>query len=58
MGWTIGSSLGSVLDVDVSESGVQWSKRLRVKVCIYVTKRLVHGKKITIEGGESKWVIF
>ena len=58
MGWTIGSSLGSVLDVDVSESGVQWSKRLRVKVRIYVTERLVHGKKITIEGGESKWVIF
>ena len=54
MGWTIGSSLGSVLDVDVSESGVQWSKRLRVRVCIYVTKRLVRGKKITIEGGESK----
>ena len=58
MGWTIGSSLGSVLDVDVSESGVQWSKRLRVRVRIYVTKRLVRGKKITIEGGESKWVIF
>ena len=58
MGWTIGSSLESVLDVDVSKSGVQWSKRLRVRVRIYVTKRLVHGKKITIEGGESKWVIF
>nr|POF04385.1 uncharacterized protein CFP56_64546 [Quercus suber] len=56
--WTIGSSLGSVLDVDVSESGVQWSKCLRVRVRIDVTKRLVRGKKITIEGGESKWVIF
>ena len=54
MGWTIGSSLESVLDVDVSKSGVQWSKRLRVRVRIYVTKRLVCGKKITIEGGESK----
>ena len=58
MGWAIGSSLKSVLDVDVSKSGVQWSKRLQVRVCIYVTKRLVRGKKITIEGGESKWVIF
>ena len=58
MGWTIGSSLESVLDVDVSKSGIQWSKRLRVRVRIYVTERLVHGKKITIEGGESKWVIF
>ena len=58
MGWTIGSSLGSVLDVVVSESEVQWGKCLRVRVHIDITKRLVRGKKITIEGGESKWVIF
>ena len=58
MGWTIGSSLGSVLDVVVLESGVQWGKCLRVRVHIDITKRLVRGKKITIEGGESKWVIF
>ena len=47
MGWTIGSSLGSVLDVVVSESGVQWGKCLRVRVHIDITKRLVRGKKIT-----------
>ena len=58
MGWTIGSSLGPVLDVVVSKSGVQWGKSLRVRVHIDITKRLVRGKKITIEGGESKWVIF
>ncbi|KAK7814756.1 uncharacterized protein CFP56_002619 [Quercus suber] len=57
-GWVIGSSLGLVLDVDVPESRVQWSKCLRVRVRIDVTKRLVRGKKITIEGGESIWVSF
>ena len=58
IGWTIGSSLGSILDVVVSESGVQWGKCLRVMVHIDITKCLVRGKNITIEGGESKWVIF
>ena len=49
MGWTIGSSLGSVLDVVVSKSRVQWGKSLRVRVHIDITKRLVRGKKITIK---------
>ena len=40
-GWAIGSCLGSVLDVDVTETGVQWGKCLRVRVKIDVTKRLV-----------------
>ncbi|XP_075638440.1 uncharacterized protein At4g02000-like [Castanea sativa] len=57
-GRTIGSSLGKVLDVDVPDSGVQWGKCLRVRVRIDVTRRLVRGRKITIEGGESKWVNF
>lgn len=56
--WAIGSSLGSVLNVDVPDSGVQWGKCLRVRECIDVTRRLVRGRKITIEGGESKWVYF
>lgn len=58
IGWAIGSCLGSVLDVDVTETRVQWGNCLRVRVLIDVTKRLVRGKKITIEGGESKWVNF
>ena len=40
-GWAIGSCLGSVLDVDVTETGVQWGKCLRVRVKIDVIKRLV-----------------
>ena len=51
IGWTIGSKLGEVMEVDVSDSGVHWGRCLRVRVHIDVTKRLVRGKKITIEGG-------
>ncbi|KAK7844003.1 uncharacterized protein CFP56_011704 [Quercus suber] len=57
-GWTIGSKIGEVLEVDVPDSGVQWSKFLRVRVRMDVTKKLIRGKKINIEGGESKWVFF
>lgn len=46
------------MDVDVLESGVQWGKCLRVRVRIDVTKRLMQGKKIIVEGGESRWVSF
>ena len=57
-GWTIESKLGEVLEVDVSNSGVQWGRCLQVRVSIDVIKKLICGKKINIEGGESKWVNF
>ena len=46
------------MQVDVSDSGVQWGKYLQARVKMDVTKKLVRGKKITIEGGESRWVHF
>lgn len=55
---TIGSKLEAVLEVDVADSGVQWGKYLRVRVKIDCSKKLVRGKKVTIEGGESRWVQF
>lgn len=58
IGRAIGSKLGEVLEVDVSEFGVQWGRCLRVRVRIDMTKKLVRGKKLTIEGGEGKWVHF
>ena len=58
IGLTIGTKLGEVLEIDVQESGVQWGTCLRVKVCLDVTKRLIRGKKIMVEGGESRWVNF
>ncbi|XP_030941830.1 uncharacterized protein LOC115966814 [Quercus lobata] len=54
----IGGKIGRVLDVDVPEKGVQWGKYLRVRVSVDVKKKLVRGKKVTIEGGEAKWVFF
>ena len=56
--WAIGSKLGSVMEVDVSDSGVQWGKSLRVRIMMDITKKLVRGKKITIEGGECRWIHF
>ncbi|XP_050262675.1 uncharacterized protein LOC126707121 [Quercus robur] len=58
IGEVIGSKLGTVLEVDLSEIGVHWGKCLRVKIQIDVTKRLVKGKRVTIEGGESRWINF
>nr|POE69162.1 uncharacterized protein CFP56_74507 [Quercus suber] len=57
-GLEIGAKLGLVLDIDVPEKGVQWGKFLRVRVRFDVTKKLVRGKRISIEGGESRWVFF
>ena len=53
-GMEIGGKIGRVLDVDVPEKGVQWGKYLRVRVRVDATKKLVRGKKVTIEGGESR----
>ncbi|KAL0002242.1 hypothetical protein SO802_016023 [Lithocarpus litseifolius] len=57
-GRAIGASMGEVLDIDVVESGVHWGKFLRVRVLIDVTKKIVRGKRIVIEGGEQRWVAF
>ena len=57
-GWAIGSKLGEVMEVDVAESGVQWGRYLRVRVKMDVTKKLVWGKKIAIEGREQRWIAF
>nr|POE89124.1 uncharacterized protein CFP56_70455 [Quercus suber] len=56
--WTIGSKLGEVLEVNVSDSEVQWERFLWVRVSIDVTKKLIRGKKINIKGGEIRWVNF
>ena len=40
------------------EIDVHWGMCMRVKVHLDVTKRLVKGKKITVEGGEYRWVNF
>ena len=44
------------MEVDAPNFDMNWGKCLRVRVMINVTKKLIRGKKITIEGGESRWV--
>ena len=39
--------------MDVPKKGVQWGKYLRVRVRVIATKKLIRGKKVTIEGGEA-----
>ncbi|KAK7824330.1 hypothetical protein CFP56_034553 [Quercus suber] len=51
----IGFKLGEVLDVDVPESRVHWGKCLRVRIRIDATKRLVRGKRVTIEEGKNRY---
>ena len=46
------------MDVDVAESRVHWGKFLRVRVQIDVTKKIVKGKRIIVEGGEQRWITF
>ena len=57
-GMEIGMKIGMVLDVDVPEKGVQLGKFLQVRIHFDATKKLIRGKRVTIEGGESRWVFF
>ena len=54
----IGAKIGMMLDIDVLEKEVQWGKFLRVTIHFDATKKLVRGKRVTIEGGESRWIFF
>lgn len=57
-GMEIGVKIGMVLDVDVLGKGVQWGEFLQVWIRFDATKKLIKGKRVIIEGGESKWVFF
>ena len=58
IGYSIDATIGELIKVDVVENGVQWGKCLRVRVMVDVTRRLIRGKRVTIEGGEGRWVQF
>ena len=57
-GKAIGASLGKVMEVDVADTGVQWGRYLRVRVEVDVTRKLIRGRKINLEGEEARWVHF
>lgn len=58
LGHEIGLKIREVIEVDVLENGVQWGMYLRMRVSIDTTKKLVWGNKVSIVGGEGRWVFF
>ena len=50
--------MGKVMEVDVADTGVQWGRYLRVRVEVDVTRKLIRGRKINLEGEEARWVHF
>lgn len=42
----------------MTNSGAHWGRCLRVRVNIDVSKRLVRGKKLAIEGDTQRWIFF
>lgn len=49
-GCNIGSTVGTVEQVDVNSKGVGWGKYLRVKVMLDITKPLARGQLLKIKG--------
>jgi hypothetical protein len=53
----IGSSVGDVEEVDVLDEDAGWGEYLRVKISLDLTKPLVRGRMLHLEG-RSSWVAF
>ena len=50
MGYKIGSTMGTVEEVDTNEEGVGWGKYSRVRIKLDVTKPLERGRLINLIG--------
>jgi hypothetical protein len=57
IGQKIGSSVGPVEEVDVSEGEAGWGEYLRVRVTVDVTKPLARGRMLHLKG-QSLWIDF
>lgn len=55
--YQIGSTMGTVEEVDTYEEGVGWGEFLRVRVKIDLTKPLSSGRKLKLQR-KSVWVAF
>lgn len=53
----IGSSVGHVEEVDMDEDGVGWGKFFKVKIRVDLTKPLMRGKPLKVQG-VSMWIDF
>ena len=58
VGTRIANEIGVSILVDASKSGLAWGPFLRIWVDIDITKPLMRGKIIQIEGAEKCWVFF
>ena len=54
----IANEIGIHLLVDAPKSGLAWGPFLRIRVDVHITKPLMRGKMIQIEGMEKGWVYF
>ena len=54
----IANEIGIPLLVDAPKSGLAWGPFLRIRVDVHITKPLMRGKMIQIEGMEKGWVYF
>ena len=58
VGTRIANEIGVLVLVDAPKSGLAWGPFLRIWVDIDITKPLMKGKMIQIEGAEKCWVFF
>ena len=58
VGTRIANEIGVSILVDASKSGLAWGPFLRIWVDIDISKPLMRGKMIQIEGAEKCWVFF
>lgn len=57
IGTMIGSFIGQVEEVETDEDGVGWGQFLRVKIRVDLTKPLMRGRRLKVQG-VSMWVDF
>ena len=58
VGTRIANEIGVPILIDAPKSGLAWGPFLRIWVDIDVTKPLMRGKMIHVEGAEAYWVFF
>ena len=57
VGLKIGSTVGTVIEIDTNAGGVGWGEYLRVKILLDLAKPLSRGRKMKLEE-KSSWIAF
>lgn len=53
----IGSKIGVVEEVEVDEDGIGWDPYLRAKAAVNITKPLMRGILLNLQGN-TYWIVF